>query len=433
MMRLRLEAHPSSVSEARRLIRRALAENGRDDLLETAELLISEVVTNALVHAGTPVDVAVSLDDAGLRVEVIDGSPHLPSRRDYTALAGTGRGLRLLESLVDQWGVTAKDGGKAVWFELSSGEHPDTERHEMQSTGSQSSTRTADQLDDTIDVVLLNVPLLLHAAWQMHAEAILREYLLIRLNDDTAMTEMQSHAAANDAMALLHEHIPAPDVGDDPEAVMAAATEPHVSRARLVVPVPKASVPHFALLNDILNDAQNLNHSGKLLTPPTQPEIRALRRWLCGQVAAQSSGAAPTPWSTDNGGLLPPDHPAPLWDAEEVNDSSQARIAADDTNRILAVSLAALDLLGYQRPSELVGHRLVNVIPHRYRQAHLAGFTLHLSTGRSPLLGSPVVVPALRRDGEETTVELTIDARHLPDGRRLFVAELREPSPNIAQ
>ncbi len=105
-------------------------------------------------------------------------------------------------------------------------------------------------------------------------------------------------------------------------------------------------------------------------------------------------------------------------------------IAADDTNRILAVSPAALVLLGYDDAAGLVGRRLVAIIPRRYRQAHLAGFTLHLFAGRSPLLSTSVVVPALRRDGSEVDVELTLSAHRLPAGRRAFVAELAEPAPD---
>src|SRR3954470_16853174 len=92
---------------------------GRDDLVEPAVLLVSELVTNALLHAGTDIDLVAEVDGGGLRVEVGDGSPHLPSRRRYAATAGTGRGLMMLESMVDDWGVTRHRRGKTVWFRLS--------------------------------------------------------------------------------------------------------------------------------------------------------------------------------------------------------------------------------------------------------------------------------------------------------------------------
>ena len=95
---VRLPPQPASVSEARAHVRGLLESTGREDLVETAVLLVSEVVTNALLHAGTDIDVAAALDDSGLRIEVGDGSPHLPSRRRYAATAGTGRGLLMLEA-----------------------------------------------------------------------------------------------------------------------------------------------------------------------------------------------------------------------------------------------------------------------------------------------------------------------------------------------
>ncbi len=65
------------------------------------------------------------------------------------------------------------------------------------------------------------------------------------------------------------------------------------------------------------------------------------------------------------------------------------------------------------------------MVPERYRQAHLAGFTLHFLTGRALPVGRPVVVPALRRGGDEVEVELTIRTDRAADGRTAFVAELR--------
>jgi PAS domain S-box-containing protein len=99
-------------------------------------------------------------------------------------------------------------------------------------------------------------------------------------------------------------------------------------------------------------------------------------------------------------------------------------LAADDEDRIVAVSDAGARLLGYDDAAELIGTRLVAIIPERYRQAHLAGFTMHFLSGRAPLIGRTVVVPALRSDGSEIEVELTIRTDRTEDGRTLFVADL---------
>jgi PAS domain S-box-containing protein len=425
----RLQAHPSSVAVARRLVRDALTLARRDDLTEAAQLLVSEVVTNALVHAGTPIDFHAAVGDAGLRVEVTDGSTQTPAPRGYGAMAGTGRGLRLLQQLVDRWGTLAQENGKTVWFELSSGQRLERVTTPVTPDALEAADLPTAARNDVVDVMLLDVPLLLHAAWIQHAEELLREYLLASLDADDPTETLEMHAAASDAISLLNEHVPAPDLGEDPEALMASAVEPGVSSERQVVPVPRTSVPHFRVLDETLDSALALADSGAFLTPPIQPELRALRTWLCEEVRRQELGEPPIAWSSDADAAPPPVLAPISWDENVVNISEQALIAADDTDQIVAVSRPTCDLLGYREPAQLLGRRLVAIIPPRYHQAHLAGFTLHLSNGRSPLLGRAIIVPALRHDGTEIAVELVVDARRLPAGRHLFVAQMRPAPP----
>jgi PAS domain S-box-containing protein len=400
------------------MIRELLAESDRDDLIETAVLLVSEVVTNALLHAGTSIDVAARLDDEGLRVEVGDGSMHLPVRRRYATTAGTGRGLLMLEQLVDDWGVSRHRRGKTVWFRLDAGDNETGAAVQRQSQGDDRPDGAA-----TVDVELRNVPLLLHAAWQEHAEALLREFLLASLDDEADVDPIQMHAEATDAIAILEEHVPRMDVDVEPDRLMQGATEPFVSVPRLVVPVPVRSVPHFRTLDRTIEASLDLARRGITFTPPTQPEIQVFRHWLCRQVLDQAVGRPPVPWSVE--GEPPPQPRADLeWDPAIVTAALTARIAADEANRILAVSPALLELLGYDDPVQLVGRRLVAIIPERFRQAHVAGFTMFLLTGRRPLLGRPVTVPALRRDGSEVPVVLTIEAQAGGDGQTLLLAEM---------
>ena len=153
--------------------------------------------------------------------------------------------------------------------------------------------------EDVVDVVLLNIPLLLHAAWQEHAEGLLREYLLVSLDADDPTDALETHAAASDAISLLHQHLPQPHLGDDAEELMAHAVEPGVSSRREVLPVPRASVDHFRVLDHAMDSAIALADSGAFLTPPIQPELRELRRWLCREVSRQVDGEPPTTWSSD--------------------------------------------------------------------------------------------------------------------------------------
>jgi PAS domain S-box-containing protein len=212
--------------------------------------------------------------------------------------------------------------------------------------------------------------------------------------------------------------------------VMATAVDPHVSSPRVELSVPRGSLPHFRVLDTIMRTAQGMGERGELLVPVVQPEMRMLRRWLCGEVLSQSEGVAPVPWPPEVSQA--PARRDLAWDSGAVTGSAQAVIAADDTDLVAAVSASALELLGYADADELVGHRLISIIPPRYRQAHLAGFTLHLLTGRGPLLAGPVKVPVLRRDETEKWVELSVDAQRVADGRSVFVATLREVSEHGA-
>jgi anti-sigma regulatory factor (Ser/Thr protein kinase) len=230
-----LAAHPSSVGIARTMVRDVLTVAQRDDLIDTAQLLVSEVVTNALVHAGTPIGFHASVGDGGLRVEVTDGSTQVPAPRRYAPMAGTGRGLGLLQQLVDRWGTRANPDGKTVWFELDSGDRLDRIASSAAPRALGDDSLPDASGEDVVDVVLLNIPLLLHAAWQEHAEGLLREYLLIRLDTDEPTAALEEHAAASDAISVLHEHIPAPHLGEDAEELMAYAVEPGVSSRRAEV------------------------------------------------------------------------------------------------------------------------------------------------------------------------------------------------------
>lgn len=414
----RLPPEPASVASARELVRTLLAETGREDLAEAGTLLVSELVTNAMLHAGTAIDVIAHADDAGLRVEVTDGSRHLPVRRHYATTSGTGRGMMMLEQMVDGWGVYRHSLGKTVWFHLSTGDHEAPVLFREDLTGVDGGP------GDTVDVVLANLPLLLHAAWQEHIEALLREYLLASLEDDDPLPAVQVHAAATDAIAVLDEHIPRLSVSIDPDELMAEATEPNVTAEHIVMPVPLTSVPSFVTLERAIVEALELSRSGRNLTPTTQPELQAFRQWLCRQVAVQAAGGPPTPWSVDEEAWS--DARIELrWDSSQVTGSDVGMIAADEANRMLAVSRPALELLGYDDPAELVGRRIVSIVPERLRQAHIAGFTMFLLVGRKPLIGRTVTVPALRRDGSEVLIDLEITTTSVGDGHQLFLAEMR--------
>jgi PAS domain S-box-containing protein len=405
------------------MVRRVLDDAGRADLVAPAQLLVSEVVTNALMHSGTPIDVSMAASADGVLVEVGDGSVHIPRPRRYAATASTGRGLALLEQTADSWGVVPGVRGKTVWFQLSSPEghngEPDAGGHVERPDAT---VHTLPASPDRVTVQLCNVPLLLHAAWQQHAEAVLREYLLASLDVASETDPLEVHAACTDALALLAESIPRPAMPVEPEQLLSSAVGPHLHVDRVRMAVPNASVEHFALLSRTLDQARLMGEADRLLVPPVQPEMRLLRHWICGEVVRQTRREAPIPWPPPEMFAPPPQRDI-AWDFSAIDGAAEAVVAADDTDIIVAASEKALAMLGYER-DDLVGRRLVAIIPERFRQAHLAGFSMYLLTGRGPLLGNPVQVPARHRDGSEVLVELTIEAHRVAPGRSLFVATM---------
>jgi len=115
-----LPDHEHSAREARVFLSQAYCAEHHGRVLDEAQLLVSELVTNAVRHGGPPVTVRVEcVGVEGLRVSVSDGDPRPPVRRDVEPEAEGGRGVALVDILSDRWGVEAGEPGKTVWFVLS--------------------------------------------------------------------------------------------------------------------------------------------------------------------------------------------------------------------------------------------------------------------------------------------------------------------------
>ncbi|MGW2459184.1 ATP-binding protein [Streptomyces sp. NPDC004457] len=128
-MQLEIRPDPAEVGRARRWARSRLAGSGitaDEPLAETLILLVSELVTNAVVHTGRPAVLRLCLpgaaDEKGasapVRVEVTDRSSRAPVPRCADDDATGGRGLALVDCLADRWGWSPEDAGKSVWCEL---------------------------------------------------------------------------------------------------------------------------------------------------------------------------------------------------------------------------------------------------------------------------------------------------------------------------
>lgn len=115
-------AQTSSVAAARRFLTSRLEQWGRDDLVWVGQLVVSELATNAVLHAGTSFTICVrTLPDGAVRLEVADGAQRAPRERQYGPEATTGRGVGLVAELTRTWGVDQRPDGKTVWCELVAG------------------------------------------------------------------------------------------------------------------------------------------------------------------------------------------------------------------------------------------------------------------------------------------------------------------------
>ncbi|MCP3819369.1 SpoIIE family protein phosphatase [Streptomyces sp. A3M-1-3] len=116
------QAEPERLAGARQQVRELLHDWSDDEQVDAAVLMVSETVTNVLVHTdGDALLVAEATGEIGsrrLRVEVADASDELPHKRRPGEMASSGRGLLLMEMLADSWGVDPRGEGKSIWFEL---------------------------------------------------------------------------------------------------------------------------------------------------------------------------------------------------------------------------------------------------------------------------------------------------------------------------
>ncbi|MFI9720459.1 ATP-binding protein [Streptomyces sp. NPDC052396] len=139
-MQMEVRADPAEVGRARKWARSRLAGSGigvDEPLADTLILLISELVTNAVVHTGCPgvlrmlfpgasgTPGAVTHPRAGIvRVEVTDNSARPPRQRCAHGDDTGGRGLELVEGLADRWGWQPEGAGKRIWCEIDRGSSP---------------------------------------------------------------------------------------------------------------------------------------------------------------------------------------------------------------------------------------------------------------------------------------------------------------------
>jgi PAS domain S-box-containing protein len=375
-------------------------------------------------------------DDGDLRVEVRDRNPCLPTQRRHAAHATTGRGMDLVAAYARECGVDAHGlAGKTVWFVITaSGPEDLDERDLLEAWGFDLSEAEHDAPDDQVVLRLVGLPSRLWLACREHHDAMLRELTLYGAEHPGQVPGPDRIALADSARHWLSAQVVAELDRRDPTRVVAPEDLPHPDRrtgAPLVldveVPLPPDATDGFLALREVLDAAERLAVAGLLLARPGLPELVALRDWACDQAVAQQGGAPPEPWPGTaqdrftrgvRDGATPPE---PEWNTDLVVHSDRGVVAADDANRILAVSRPLAAALGWA-VEDLIGRRVVVLVPPELREAHVAGFARHLTTGETRVIGVPMRLPVLRADGSQVLADVLIEQAPANPGRAVYVS-----------
>lgn len=379
----------------------ALADWSLGDLCDEAALLVSELVTNSLLHAGSPIDLKVRRVGDGVRVEVRDRSTSMPSPRNYAGDSVTGRGLEILDLIATNWGAELCEDGKIVWFELGT----------VGPVGGSADGVGAPIEAEAFTVRLIRAPVALAKATFDYGDAMLRELAWLSFSDGGGLPAMPRVVT------------PGLNLTEMLQALEIASLEDrrHVD-IELHLPNRSASAALERLA--LVDEADRMAQEGRLLLPAALPEIAHCRRWMMGEVVAQASGNEPTAWahledsedSRDAEGITPEDEAL-------LGEELAWTLVADQANRIQFAGTEAAAFLGWT-PADLAGRRVTTLVPPELREAHLVGFTRYQLTREPVLMGRPVEVEAMRRDGSTMPVSLLLREMPTRDGRLRYRALL---------
>ena len=284
---------PASVGQARRAARAALRAWGTSEDLEgDALVVVSELVTNAVLHARSDITLRLTLRGDHLRVEVGDLDPNLPEVRPYGPEAGTGRGLALVAAATERWGAEPAGDGKVVWAELLV-------------VGEAGPRAVA----PAVRVAFTGVPVGRARELQEHHDAIVREVHLVGLQAGGS----GPHVALAEARATTHES--PTSLRNRLRHAVESAHLRGLPVTDVVVDVTPSEVDAFLQAVRHLEAVEEMATTGALLvTPPAAPLV-ALRRWLCDELRGQvERGAPPVPFPAE--ALAPPPSP-PVQRSEE--------------------------------------------------------------------------------------------------------------------
>ena len=288
---LSLGSGPRGVQDARRWVVETCHEIGRDDLVECAELGVSELVTNALLHATPPLTVRVRGTADHPRVEVHDGSPEAPRMPtedpdEDDLLLTFGRGLGIVARCATAWGVDLEEDGKTVWFAPST--QPGGDPVVGVVTGTPAVTTHVPDPDE-MRISILGVPLRMYIEFQRHYRELRREVRLLSLAHETDYPLAKD---LSDLFGSLDRDLREGIGADQIEQALATGA----ATADVRVAMPHATAATIGRFIELLDLADAFCREKRLLSLARTPDQQRFQRWFLSEFVRQERGEDALAW-----------------------------------------------------------------------------------------------------------------------------------------
>ena len=290
---LTLASSPRAAADARRWVSDVCHRLERPDLVECAELGVSELVANAVLHASAPFRVRVRGTASHPRIEVIDGStsPPVPPAPlvgdDLDLLLTFGRGLSMVAQCAVAWGATIEADSKIVWFEPAAQMSDEGGAEWVIDSHDQPGPEPISDTAVELRLLGLDVPLYSSLARQYHE--LRRELRLLSLSHQS------DYPLAGDLTSMFanfERQFPA-TFGDQ----VRAAEKGAVPRVDLTFSMMPEAAPIFVTMTEMFDVADAFCRAERLLSLARTPAQRSLQNWLLGEMVHQRGGATAQPWA----------------------------------------------------------------------------------------------------------------------------------------
>lgn len=291
---------PTSATAARRFVRQTLESSGiAQTICDRAELIASELVTNAVLHAGTGPTVSIRIDGQVVRITVEDTSPVAPVLREYGLDAATGRGLRVVSSAATEWGVETTQTGKSVWALLDAALNEPFDPRLAPTASPQFSfknvsvPRSPNALDaltkpTTHRVEFINVPVNTYIQLEAHNESLVREFSLLNIQ---VTGDEEKHMPKELRDAVLFASTIDTRFTLLRSAARVAQRE-NQDAFSMTLQLPTEAATQLEKFAEWAALADELGNNQLLLTGPATEPVRLLRDWLVREAIAQIRGSS---------------------------------------------------------------------------------------------------------------------------------------------